>query len=560
MIKKIFYSVLTSLLLIIFWPGIFGFSNYHLNFSFLFAFIPILLVEHQIRFDKGKNKFFRTFFYGFISFGIFNAGTTFWVWNAHWSGALATVTINGGLMSLVLALYGWTARAHSQKIANWAFVSGWLALEVLHESWAFSFPWLDLGHAFASSPLLIQWYEFTGHRGGSFWILISNILLLNFLIDSKTVSTQNLSNNLEFSYINFKKNIKSLRPIMILWLIPFFLSVSIYLSFKSDESKQKLGVIIQPNVDPYTEKFETSDQQLARTWSKILKSKLNDKNLDFKHDSFEAVPDVIVFPETFLHEGMMESHASNFKSLHEFDSLLALYPKTSLIVGAMTYEILNSKTKTSRNISGSKERYYDIYNSAFVMTNKRPVDFYHKSKLVVGVEYMPFGSFIRDYFGEMVLDFGGTTGTLGTQNERDIFSLADTSIKLAPIICWEQDYGDYVREYANKGANVFAIITNDGWWGNTLGHVTHMQYARIRAIENRRWVLRSANTGISGFIDPRGQVFQAMTWGEKGIKMNVFEVNNQKTIFTISGDLIGKAGALLFPFLVLSVFVRKKVF
>ena len=180
MIKKIFYSALTSLLLIIFWPGIFGFSNYHLNFSFLFAFIPILLVEHQIRLDKGKNKFFRTFFYGIISFGIFNAGTTFWVWNAHWSGALATVIINGGLMSLVLALYGWTARAHSQKIANWAFVSGWLALEVLHESWAFSFPWLDLGHAFASSPLLIQWYEFTGHRGGSFWILISNILLLNF--------------------------------------------------------------------------------------------------------------------------------------------------------------------------------------------------------------------------------------------------------------------------------------------------------------------------------------------------------------------------------------------
>ena len=186
---------------------------------------------------------------------------------------------------------------------------------------------------------------------------------------------------------------------MILWFIPFFLSVSIYLSFKSDESKQKLGAIIQPNLDPYTEKFETSDQHLARTWSKMLKSKLNDNNLDFKPDSLEAVPDVIVFPETFLHEGMMESRASNFKSLHEFDSLLALYPKTSLIVGAMTYEILNSKTKTSRNISGSKKRYYDIYNSAFVMTNKRPVDFYHKSKLVVGVEYMPFGSFIRDYFG-----------------------------------------------------------------------------------------------------------------------------------------------------------------
>ena len=270
---------------------------------------------------------------------------------------------------------------------------------------------------------------------------------------------------------------------------------------------------------------------------------------------------MIVFPETFLHEGLQESHANVFKPIHELDSIIQSYPKTSLLVGAMTYELFTNadRTNTSRKISSHGKNYYDLYNSAFVLSFNKPMRFYHKSKLVVGVEYMPFGSLLSKILGDFTIDMGGSAGSLGTQDYRDVFTLIDTSIKLAPIICWEQDYGNYVREYAKQGANVFAIITNDGWWGNTLGHLTHMQYSRVRAIENRRWILRSSNTGISGFIDPKGQVIEAMTWGEKGIRTSLFRLNNKKTVFTICGDLIGRAGALLFPFLLISVFVRKKV-
>ena len=113
MLKKIFYSAFTGLLLAVFWPGVWGFANSTFNFTFLFAFLPLLLVDYQIRNDRKKRKFIRTFLYGFIAFGIFNTGTTFWVWNAHWSGVLATFLINGGLMSFVFAFYGWVTRAVS---------------------------------------------------------------------------------------------------------------------------------------------------------------------------------------------------------------------------------------------------------------------------------------------------------------------------------------------------------------------------------------------------------------------------------------------------------------
>lgn len=561
MLKKIFYSAFTGLLLAAFWPGVWGFANSTFNFTFLFAFLPLLLVDYQIRNDRKKRKFIRTFLYGFIAFGIFNTGTTFWVWNAHWSGVLATFLINGGLMSFVFAFYGWVTRVHSQRIGYWALVSGWLALEVFHESWALSFPWLDLGHAFASSPMMIQWYEYTGHRGGTFWILVGNLTLLHAVIKTRVVEINALNGEFNFSFKNFKNSFKSYIPLTGLWLIPIMFSLFLYVNYSDDEMPEKSGAIVQPNVDPYHEKFEKSDQEQAREWAQIIMSSLKSDIYDSNDLALKVSPDVIVFPETFLHEGLQESHANVFKPIHELDSIVQGYPKTSLLVGAMTYELFNKseRTRTSRKISSEGESYYDLYNSAFVLSLNRPMRFYHKSKLVVGVEYMPFGSMLSKLLGDFTINMGGSAGSLGTQDYRDVFTLVDTSIKLAPIICWEQDYGNYVREYAKQGANVFAIITNDGWWGNTLGHLTHMQYSRIRAIENRRWILRSANTGISGFIDPKGQVLKAMTWGEKGIRTSLFRLNNKKTVFTICGDLIGRAGALLFPFLLISVFVRKKV-
>jgi apolipoprotein N-acyltransferase len=84
--------------------------------------------------------------------------------------------------------------------------------------------------------------------------------------------------------------------------------------------------------------------------------------------------------------------------------------------------------------------------------------------------------------------------------------------KIAPAICYESIYGDFMSRYVKQGANLICVITNDGWWKNTPGHKQHMNYARLRAIETRIWVARSANTGISCFIDPNGNVIDPQAY------------------------------------------------
>ena len=101
-----------------------------------------------------------------------------------------------------------------------------------------------------------------------------------------------------------------------------------------------------------------------------------------------------------------------------------------------------------------------------------------------------------------MLDFGGTVATRGIQNTRTVFEHAE-GYKTAPIVCYESIYGEYVTEYVRNGAQFLSIITNDAWWGNTQGHKQLLSYARLRAIENRRAIARSANTGISAFINAK---------------------------------------------------------
>src|SRR5574343_444659 len=74
------------------------------------------------------------------------------------------------------------------------------------------------------------------------------------------------------------------------------------------------------------------------------------------------------------------------------------------------------------------------------------------------------------------------------------------NLKLAPAVCYESVYGDFMAKYIRSGAEVICIITNDGWWGNTPGHRQHLAYAKLRAIETRKQIIRSANTGISCFV------------------------------------------------------------
>ena len=138
------------------------------------------------------------------------------------------------------------------------------------------------------------------------------------------------------------------------------------------------------------------------------------------------------------------------------------------------------------------------------------------------------------------------------KNDRLVFSHHSKSEKAAPIICYESIYGEYVSEYVRNGANLLAIITNDGWWNNTEGHKQHLSYARLRSIETRKNIVRSANTGISAVINYRGEILRTIGYEQEGLINKNVGMNDKITFYTKYGDYIFRL--CLFFIIIISAF------
>ena len=191
---------------------------------------------------------------------------------------------------------------------------------------------------------------------------------------------------------------------------------------------------------------------------------------------------------------------------------LQAYPKATMIVGASTYRSYDNDgphSETAHQFKDSKN-YYDAFNTALQIDKRDSIQVYHKSRLVPGVEIMPYHT-VFGFLEKLTIDLGGTSGSLGIQNERTNF-ISPVGTKIAPAICYESIYGGFMSAYIRNGAQLIFVITNDGWWGNTPGFRQHMNYARLLAIEFRKSIARSANTGISCFINQRGDVIQHTGW------------------------------------------------
>lgn len=168
---------------------------------------------------------------------------------------------------------------------------------------------------------------------------------------------------------------------------------------------------------------------------------------------------------------------------------------------------------------------------------------------------MPYLHFLP-FLEKFILDFGGVIGSLGTQNEREVFYHSNNKTSIAPVICYESAFGEHVSNYIKKGASLIFVITNDGWWGDTPGYKQHLNCSQLRAIENRRSIARSANTGILAFINQRGEIVSNTAWWEKSAIKDVLKTNNKITFYTRYGDYIGRLARFLSILLVLYLIVN----
>ena len=489
-----------------------------LTILLFFAWVPLLIVEDNIsKSEIIKRKKLKIIGFSYLSFFIWNICVTWWIYYASFGGAAMAIVCNPIFMCVVFMIWHNLKRRLNKSWAIWLLIPIWLGYEYGHTLWDLTWSWLILGNAFAFNHNWIQWYEFTGTSGGSLWVLIVNILFFNVIKNSN------------YSVKQFVKPIS----VLVIPIIVSYLILSISTTQQNTVGSYKT-LIVQPNIDPYNDKFYFAPEKHLHNLLVQLNNKL-DSTIDF-----------LVLPETYLTEDFTEGRENDSYSLHFLvDSILQAHPKLSIVTGASTFGVYRPGDEISATArrDGNSVNYFDVFNTGLQL-NKDGISYYHKSKLVPGVERMPFPALFKP-LESLAIDLGGTMGSLGVQKERGVFYSHNKKVCIAPVICYESAYSDYVADYVRNGANLIFILTNDGWWENTPGHRQHLAYSRLRAIETRREIARCANTGISCFVTPYGEIEQATKYWEQAMISKNMTPNDKQTLFVKFGDIISYSSSIL---------------
>ena len=522
MFRLITLSLFSAVLFFISWPPITQFT-----FLIFIAFVPLFILESYLLSKKISIKQYYIFVY--TAFFFFNLFTTFWVKNAHLGGAIFAIFCNSFFMANVFFVY--IKLKSFLKWRNTFFILPvfWIGFEYLHLNWDLSWPWLTLGNIFSAQPAWVQWYSWTGALGGTLWVFIVNMLFFR------------LYNAIP------QKRLQSFSLVIFSIIIPLIISHFLFKKATSLTSHESIDVlVVQPNINPYTEKFTLSQSSQMDMLLNLISPHIN-QNLDF-----------IIMPETFLSSPLWQHKFDTYSSINNFKSLNKTFPNLNIIVGAVTFS-LSEKGPRSKPMSSQPNQWYKVYNSALHIT-ENSIDVYNKAKLVPGAEQMPFQNFLYPILGDQILTIGSSTalGNFAIQDTAAVFS-SSNSIKIAPAICYESIYGDYMRKFIQKGAQVIFIITNDGWWKKTSGYQQHSMYAQLRAIETRRYIARSANTGVSSIINQLGEIQKSIPWDKEGVISYEVPLYNLKTFYVRHGDFLGRLASFFSILILLCSFVIKKL-
>ena len=505
---KIALSLLSGLLLAAAWPA------RGITALVFIALIPILAIEDMAL--KGKERLFP---YSILTFLTWNVLTTWWIWNASPAAILAFL-INALLMATVLQLFHLSRKRMATPISHAFLVTLWLSMEWLQHSWSLKWPWLNLGNAFSPHPDWIQWYEYTGTAGGTIWILLTNILIFNLI---KSI----------IEHKSRKKVIVKAVVSACAIAIPILIGEVIYHNYEEKGETTEV-VIVQQNEDPWHASGNNIDRNL-----RLADSLVTDNT------AFVIGSELTINDNFWLDRGETKS----VKRLHKF---VKNHPNTAIIIGAETFEKVPQGMENdfaARRFSNSEGRYF-THNSALLIDSVA-TQIRHKTMLVPGAESMPrWTGFLRHFAAAAPYVESSLKGDTAVRNLS--FGKHDAAV----MICYESAFGGYVARHIEQGANLLFIITNDGWWGDTPGHRQHFEMARLRAIENRRCVAQSANTGISGFINQRGDVIQKTDyWTETAIRTTL-QANTETTFYSRHGDYLYNIAAWISVVMVILMIIR----
>ena len=538
------WAALSGLLWAMAWPGIGGLGAV----AFL-AWVPLLRAEqlHDER-TAGRRRAFVP--YVLLAVFVWNAATSWWFFlvseplSTRLISGLSPMTVNALLMCVPWFLKRSVRRFGAERFSFVALVIFWLALERIHHGWDLKWPWFTMGNVFATRPHWVQWYEYTGVLGGSLWIWLVNLLLFRIW----------RARCREHAWA-----IRSIVAVGAMVLVPIILSIWRAETYEEQGPAVEV-VIVQPNIDPYTQKFGGMDPMVQL-----------DSMLHLAEGVLTPATRLVVMPETALQEdatmdlrgtkpelhGLWENDLQRSRSAERIRTFQETYPKVAVLTGMSSAYLFDTGAElpvSARRVQGT-DLWYEAYNAALFRPVNGPVEHYHKSKLVAGVEMMPFER-VLGRLSALSVDLGGTSGSLGLQEERSVLRDTTSGLAVIPAICYESVFGEHVAAHVRNGGNVIAIMTNDGWWGDSPGPVQHLGFASLRAIETRRSIARSANTGISCWVDQRGVIHDPTAWWEPTAIRASLRLNEERTFFVRHGDLVGRSAIILSILLLLWIMVR----
>jgi apolipoprotein N-acyltransferase len=329
-----------------------------------------------------------------------------------------------------------------------------------------------------------------------------------------------------------RENILTYLAILILFLLPNFYteltsSESDFSGFKTEE-RIKVGVV-QPNINPW-KKWGSKQMELTNDYVNMIRDLANE------HPGL----DMIVLPETAVPYYLLEPFCNDkflvFKNLCDSIGIPLLIGTPDVII----YEDPETAPPDAREFKSSGKK-YDSFNTAVLIKkseDKKNHQKYAKIKLVAGSERIPYQqhlTFLKD-----IVKWGVGISAWQIGKDTTLFTL-DSKYKFNTAICYESIYPEFFASFIDKGADFSVIITNDGWWGKLFGTYQHNQYAILRAIENRRWIIRCANTGISCIIDPFGNMYHKTEINEKNTFVSEIGIRREKTFYTKHGDIFAKS-------------------
>jgi apolipoprotein N-acyltransferase len=491
-----------------------------LSFTWLYlpvyAWISIGLLLMMVIGARPRVAFFCGFFHT-IAFVFASVPWIAEVLSAH--GGMSRAAGWGVLLLIAMTMgiltggFTWTVNRISRRsivlacvAAPFVWVTSEFALAHLPE---ISFPWNLLGYSACANPALLQIASLTGIYGLSFLIAAFNSLLA-WADAAKAVAV--------------KTRLGVVAASIAAILVVMFLGARFVPLAKAGHFARAVQLNF-PEVESY-----------PANWFELHQEDMDDLE-ELSLESSPHQPDLIIWPETPAPFSWQDNRFSKRASS------LAIRSGHPFLAGVVEWK---SEMLSSGHMGQAP------YNSAVLVDPQgQKVFAYDKRHLVPFGEYEPFPLIHR-----VVQSVSDEVGGFHKGRVASV-GLLPGGYKCAAYICYEAIYGGEIRGFAANGANLFINISNDGWFGKSAAAEQHLRMARVRAVENRRWLLRVTNSGITAAVDPYGKIYESMPRDVRAAVDLPYDFRTDITLYTRFGDWFAWMCVLVSAILLLQTFWKR---